>query len=51
MAQSYKVVITEEAESSLEKIIENLLYNVSYEAADKVRKGILGKYLFLSKSP
>ena len=51
MAQSYKVVITEQAESSLEKIVEYLLYNVSYEAADKVRKGVLESIYSLAKDP
>lgn len=51
MAQSYQVIITEKAEKSLQKIVEYLLDNVSFNTAEKVRKGILKSIYSLAKRP
>ncbi|WP_020537601.1 hypothetical protein [Lewinella cohaerens] len=38
MADTYKVVVTPRAEASLEKIINYLIEEVSYETAEHVEK-------------
>ena len=41
MGSRYQVIITKQAETSLEQILDYLLNNVSYEAAEKIREGML----------
>ena len=51
MADTYKVVVTPRAEASLEKIINYLIEEVSYETAEHVEKKLLAAINNLAKMP
>lgn len=51
MDERYEVVITSRAEKSLEQIVLYLEEEVSFETADRVRKGLLKAIEGLEKNP
>ena len=51
MAPAYKVVVTARAEASLERIVEYLILNTSYEQAEKVRDAIEEAIASLAERP
>lgn len=51
MDQTYQVVITKQAENSLQSIVDYLTQTASDSVADKVRTGIISELRKLSKMP
>lgn len=51
MDQTYQVVITEQAESSLKSIVDYLTQTASDTVAEKVRAGIVAELKKLAKMP
>jgi len=51
MDETYEVILTTKAEKNLNDILDYFLDNVSFEAAQKIRLGLLEEIEFLSTMP